>query len=535
MGADKLYGIGIDFGTDSVRASLVAYADGKVLASTSVDYPRWKQELYCESSIAQFRQHPLDYQESLLSTLENLLSPFEASVRSAVGSIGVGATGSTVAPVNEAGTPLAMLPSFMEDPAAMFHLWKDHTSSEEASAFNALAESYKEDYTRYQGRYSSEWFWAKIAHTGKKAPHIKEASTSWIELCDWIIHLLIGGDTITYRSKCAATHKALWNSDFGGLPSQEFLRAYDSYAASVGEHFTQRPQVSSAKTGNLNMTWASLLGLPEDVIIGGSSLDAHAGAVGAGIKEGTLVSVLGTSAVHMTLLPYGKETQTENLTRFAGLAEDSIIPGFWGVESGQAAFGDVLSWFSRLLSTFVEPKEEMLPRLDKLLEHSKKEHEVTALEWFNGRRYPDTSDAVRGALLSLDLSTDAASLYRALSNAILFGLKRIVQGMQKSGISIEQVRVTGGIARKSPVLMQRLSTILNLPILALMEKETCALGAAMYGAVAMGRFPDLGKAQEAMAVKEGIPYTPIEEDVAFYATRYQEYLRYGQALEPVWE
>nr|WP_319473982.1 ribulokinase [uncultured Sphaerochaeta sp.] len=535
MGAEKQYGIGVDFGTDSVRASLVAYMDGKVLASTSVEYPRWKQELYCESRIAQFRQHPLDYQESLISTLEKLLAPFDNSFRSAVGSIGVGATGSTVAPVNETGTPLAILPPFRDDPAAMFHLWKDHTSSEEASSFNTLAGLFKESYTRFQGRYSSEWFWAKIAHTGKQAPHIKEASNSWIELCDWIIHLLVGGDAITYRSKCAATHKALWNSNFGGLPSMEFLRAFDSYAASVRENYTQQPEVSTVKTGTLNKSWASLLGLPENVIIGGSSLDAHAGAVGAGIKEGTLVSVLGTSAVHMILLPFGKESQMENLTRYAGLAEDSIIPGFWGVESGQAAFGDVLSWFSRLLSTFVESKESLLPRMDKLLEHTKKEHTVTALEWLNGRRYPDTSDAVRGALLSLDLSTDAASLYGALSNAILFGLKRIVQGMQESGISIKQVRVTGGIARKSPVLMQRLSTILNLPILVLMEKETCALGAAMYGAVAMGRFPDLGRAQIVMAAKEGISYTPNREDVPFYAELYEVYLQYGQALETVWK
>ncbi len=531
MQTEKRYGIGVDFGTDSVRAALVAYDNGKVLNTASTDYPRWKQGLFCNAQTSQFRQHPLDYKESLFATLVSLVSPLGEKERNLIGSIAVGATGSTVAPVDKKGVPLALKTEFLEDPGAMFHLWKDHTATEQAQLFNDLCKKHEVDYTQYQGAYSSEWFWAKIAYTGQHNAAVKEASYTWLELCDWAIHLLTGSEKIAYRSQCASAHKALWNSKFSGLPSQDFLKTYDPYAALMAEHYECRPEACTANTGFLNANWAQQLGLPSDVVIGGSSLDAHAGAVGAGVKEGVLVSILGTSAVHMTLLPYGKEDALSALTNYGGLAEDSIVPGYWGVETGQAAFGDVLSWFARCLAPFSEDPKTILPRLDDLIVDSTVGSRLTCLEWLNGRRYPNGSDSAKGALLGLDLSTDAGAIYGSLTNSILFGLKRIVQGMQESGLNFSTLRASGGIARKSPVLMQRLSSILNLPILALSEHEMCALGAAMYGAVASKKYATLEEAQEAMAAKDGFLYEPIPKDVALFDSLYRQYEKTARTFE----
>ena len=534
MKQNKLYGIGVDFGTDSVRIALVRYDNGTVLQTASSLYSRWAKGLFCNPSLAQFRQHPSDYQESLFAALQNLLSDLSQEERDSIGFIGVGATGSTVSPVNGEGVPLALLEEFSEDPDAMFSLWKDHTATKEAQEFNTLCSRWETDYTCYQGSYSSEWFWAKIAHTGRKSPKVRKASQDWMELCDWIPLLLTGKQQITYRSQCAAAHKALWNSKFDGLPSHAFLSEFDAYAAEVHQQYTQIPQPCSANLGYICSSWASPLGLCDDVVVGGSTLDAYVGAVGAGIGPGVLVSVLGTSAVHMTVLPYAQMEDQKSLADFAGLAEDSIIPGFWGVESGQAAFGDVLSWFARCLAPFAPEKKSILPRLDEMLATSEIGKEIIALEWLNGRRYPNGSDKAEGAFVGLDLSSDAASMYGALTNSILFGLRSIVEGMQKGGLHFDSMVATGGIARKSEVLMKRLASVLNLPILALFQQETCALGAAMYGSVACGYFADLEEAQKAMASRQGVLYEPVAPDVALFDALYEKYLKVGASMEPLW-
>ncbi len=390
----KTLGIGIDFGTDSVRTALFSYENGASLGSTSCKYPRWKEGAYCDASVAQFRQHPSDYKEALLHSLQELLKTLTQEQRDSVGSIGVGATGSTVSPVNSKGEPLALSDEFSSDPDAMFYLWKDHTATLEAQQFNLLSKGWKPDYTEYQGAYSSEWFWAKIAYAGRRSEKLRAASNDWIELADWIPLLLTGDQGISYRNQCASAHKALYNSRFGGLPSKEFFLAFDLYAAQVYDQYTQKPSSSSTKVGVLDKSLASLLQLPNDVIVGGSSLDAHAGAIGAGIGPGKLVSVLGTSAVHMTVLPYDKLDIPKHLTEWCGLAEGSILPGYWGVESGQAAFGDVLSWFANCLAPFSDNPEQILPRLDEMLAKQDLGSKVVALEWLNGRRYPQATDTV---------------------------------------------------------------------------------------------------------------------------------------------
>ena len=531
----KTHGIGIDFGTDSVRVALFSYESGTMLHSTSCRYPRWKEGLYCDASTAQFRQHPADYKEALLHALGDVLGTLSQNQRNGIGSIGVGATGSTVSPVNKDGVPLALLEEFSNDPHAMFYLWKDHSATVEAQRFTSLCKMWEVDYTKYQGAYSEEWFWAKIAFAGKKSPNIRMASTDWIELSDWIPLLLTGQMGITYRNQCASAHKALYNTQFGGLPSREFLLEFDEYASQIHDAYIQTPSSSCTFVGLLDSQLATLLQLPPDVIIGGSSLDAHAGAVGANIDKGKLISVLGTSAVHMTVLPYNQIDISTELTAWCGLGQDSIIPGYWGVESGQAAFGDVLSWFANMLSPFCENPELILPRLDTMLADQEKSSEVTALEWFNGRRYPIATHTIQGALLGLNLSTDATSVYGALVDGILFGLKRILDGMKTQGLHFELMIATGGIARKSPVLIQRLSTILNLPVLVLKEQETCALGAAIYGAVASQEFSSLQEAQKAMAATEGILYHPILCEKEYFEKMFARYINFTQAIEPTYK
>jgi len=552
---ERNYVLGIDFGSDSVRAVVVDVANGVTVGSDYCEYPRWMQKKYCDPSKNMFRQHPLDYLEAFENCVKGALRDAGENAGKWVRGIGVDTTGSTPCPVNQEGTPLALLPEFAENPNAMFYLWKDHTSIEEAKEINAVFSNFGgEDYLRFQGTYASEWWWAKILHGSRAEQRVKEAAYSWVEHCDWIPAILTGNTdpNTMYRCSCAAGHKALWHSDFGGLPSMQCLSEVDPYLAYVAKHYGRGPHFSTHRVGTITREWAERLGLNEQVIIGGSSLDAHAGAVGVGVRPNVLVKVIGTSTVDM-LINKREYLRGRDLHDSCGQAEDSIVPGYVGMEASQAAFGDLFSWFRTLLMWPVqnlvgesnsltqeqkkalirEAEDTLLEALSKAAGQIQGDPGLTVIDWFNGRRYPIINETVKGGMYGLTLGTDAPELFRAILIAAVFGSRRVLDSFVSRGIQIDEIITVGGIPKKSPLVMQILADALKRPIKVSNLTQGCAQGSAMYAAVAAGFYHDLEEAQAHMNAGFMKTYTPNKENFDKYDCLYQQYLKVGRHFEEI--
>ncbi len=543
---------GVDFGSDSVRAMVVDVMTGERLAKAVSYYPRWQKKLYCDAAKSQFRQHPLDYIESFTECIKSVMEQIGPDRKNDLRSIAIDTTGSTPCPVDRNGTPLALLDEFKDNPNAMFYLWKDHTAVEEAKEINEVFSTAEIDYTMYQGIYSSEWYWAKILHGIRTDERVRQAAWSWVEHCDWFPSMLIGKtDPLNmYRGSCAAGHKALWHSHFGGLPSKSTLAKLDPYLALIAERYQSKPKPAGTCLGTITREWAEKLGVPEDTVIGGGSFDAHAGAVGAGISPGTMVKVVGTSTVDM-LIEKAEKLEGKYLRAYCGLAEDSIVPGYVGIEAGQAAFGDVYAWFSSLL---LWPVHEMLPGCheideqtrEKIIEDMSKriireieqkamaladDTDIVALDWFNGRRYPHLNENVKAAISGLNLGSTAPEIYRALVEATVFGSRRVFDSFIQNGINIERLIMVGGIAKKSPYVMQMMADVLQRPVMVSTEDQVPTLGAAIYAAVAAGFYPDVPSAQKALCEPYRANYFPNKEKSERYNEKYMRYLSLGNYVE----
>lgn len=541
------YCIGIDFGTDSVRALLVNAEDGKELALSVFEYPRWKMGKFCDPGINQFRQHPLDYIEGLEFTITELLKRFPDAANK-VCAISIDTTGSTPVAVTEDGTPLALLSEFSEDPDAMFILWKDHTAIHEADQINSLCRSWKTDYTKYSGgTYSPEWFWAKILHVMNKNQEVAKAAFSWVEHCDWISALLTGyTDPLGMkRSRCAAGHKALWHPDWDGLPSEKFLNALKPGLAELRSRLYNETYTSDHAVGTLSRDWATRLGLAESVIIGAGGFDAHFGAVGGGIKPYYLSKVIGTSTCDMLVAPV-EEIGNKLISGICGQVDGSIIPGMLGMEAGQSAFGDIYAWFRNLLLWPFEnclqdgANKDLIAKLkdDVIRELTLSASQIPAgsgkilsVDWFNGRRTPDANAHLKGAIMGLTLGTDAPKIFRSLVESTAFGSKKIIERFKEEGINIHGVIALGGVAKKSSLVMQTLADVLNVPIKVISSENACALGAAMFASVIGGIYGSVQEAQEKMASGYESEFIPQHENVLIYDKLYNKYLELGRFVE----
>lgn len=535
--------LGLDFGTDSVRV-LAIRPEGETVCEGIALYPRWREGRYSDPSAHRFRQHPLDYVDAMTAAVRAALSQMTPEQCKSVRAIGVDATGSTVCPVDKTGTPLSLADEFRENPNAMFHLWKDHTAVVEADEIDRAFSGWPGgDYTRFQGKYSSEWFWSKALRTARIDPGVRDAAWSWVELADWIPALLTGRTEpeTMYRCFCAAGHKALWHSGFGGLPARECLSALHPHLAEIATRYTGTPGMATDRVGALLPRWRDAWGLPDGVIVSGSSLDAHAGAVGAGIRPGTLVKVIGTSTVDMAVVDL-KMVEGKSLRTVCGLAEHSILPGYIGLEAGQSAFGDMFAWFRDLLmwgvrlaerdeAVLAAIQEGLLAHLDAELPDDGVPIDMTALDWFNGRRYPDNDDSLRSAITGLSLGVDAPGIYRALVFAAVNGSRAVVEGITGAGIELRDVIAVGGITHKSPYVMQRMADTLNRTVRVSASKQTCALGAAMYAAVAAGLHPDLSAAQARMGAGFSKTYRPDPARLTLIEAQYGRYLRLAGAID----
>ncbi len=533
---------GVDFGTDSVRVSVWDLAARHCLLTVARRYRRWAAGEHCRAEIQRFRQHPLDHLEALEGAFAEVADHLGSG---SVAALGIDTTGSTPAPTDRHGRPLALLPEHADDPDCMFWLWKDHTATDAARRVDTRLTAQPTDFTRLQGRYSSEWWWAKILHAAETSASVREHAVSWVEHSDWLPALLCGVADVDSmaRNSCAAGHKALVNGRLGMVP-EDVLAQLHPHLATVARGYRLPPVPAGIALGRLCPEWARRLRLSPDTVIATGSLDAHAGAVGAGIVPGTLVKVIGTSAVDLFLTSYDAVDDRDTRS-VCGIAEDSIVPGHLGAEAGQAAFGDLFAWYSRLLTwpwevvlrrdldglapperidaALDSARRELLPSLERAA--ADRDPSIVALDWINGRRYPDLDDTASAALLGLRIGHDAVDVYAALLRSAVLGARAIVDGFADFA-GIERLVLVGGVAHRSPLICQALADTLGLDVMVSTEPETCAKGAAIFAAVALGAFDSIDAAQAALCEDFRADYRPTATG---RATAERAYAAYRQA------
>lgn len=510
------YSLGIDYGTNSVRALLVDVANGNEVASSVYDYPSGTAGVILDPSDPHLaRQNPRDYIEGFFATVSEVLKGVNPGD---VLGIGVDTTGSTPIPVDSDGMPLSFSSAFSQEPAAMAWLWKDHTAYAEAAEITAKAKARNEPYlAKCGGIYSSEWFWSKILRCARTKPEVFEAAYSWVELADFVPAYITGTTTpskIT-RSICAAGHKAMFSSEWGGLPSKVFLAALDPRLASLRDRLYEAAVPSDHLAGTITQEVADKTGLSTATKVAVGAFDAHMGAVGTGARESTLVKIMGTSTCDCLAHPLGQELA--DVPGLCGIVPESVLPGHYGLEAGQSAVGDIFNWFvafsGRSHEELTQEGEKLAPGASGLL----------ALDWNNGNRTVLVDPLLSGLLIGQSLQTTSAEVYRALVEATAFGALKIIERMEAYGVPVRDVINCGGIAEKSPFVMQVYADVCNRPMKVSRSAQTCALGAAVFASVVAGAHASVEEAQAAMTgVKEHV-YHPIAENAVVYKRLYRLY------------
>ncbi len=524
----KQYAIGVDYGTNSVRALVVDIATGEEVASAVYDYPSGEAGILLDPSDPNLaRQNPADYIEGFFQSVGQAVK--EAGAKSGFSSnqvvgIGVDTTGSTPIPVDKSGKALAMLDKFKNELAAHAWLWKDHTSHAEADEITRKASEGNYPYlAKCGGTYSSEWYWSKILHCLRTAPHVAEATYSWVELADFVPAYVTGNtdpDKLE-RGICAAGHKAMYHEEWEGLPSAKFL---DSLEPGLSRfRYSTKAVASNHKAGKLTAEVAMKVGLPTGIPVAVGAFDAHMGAVGSGCGKGTLVKIMGTSTCDC--MPAPMTEKLPDVPGLCGIVPESIMPGMYGLEAGQSAVGDIFNWFVKRLTpaSYGSEAEAHVKLTEAAAKLKPGESGLVALDWNNGNRTVLVDPLLTGLLIGQTLHTTAAEVYRALVEATAFGALTIINRFEEYGVTVEQVINCGGIAEKNPLVMQIYADVCARPMKISRSAQTCALGAAIFGAVAAGAHPSVEAAQAAMTgVKETV-YEPIAANVAVYCELYKIY------------
>jgi len=530
--AQKRYSLGLDFGTNSVRALIVNVENGEAIGVAVVEYSRGEQGILEDVRNPHVaRQHPADYHESLLASAREAIEAGrdngEFSPANIIG-IGVDTTGSTPLPVDEQGTPLAFKPRFENNLNAMAWLWKDHSAVAEAEQITELAREHRPEYLkRCGGTYSSEWFFSKIWHCLNVAPDVFEAAYSWVEFCDYIPALLTGDlrpDSIK-RSVCAAGHKAMYSEEWGGLPDADFLDLLDPKIGALRERLYEQAHASDVAAGGLSEEWAQKLGLPAGIPVAVGGFDAHYGAVGAGVGEGTVVKIIGTSTCDITVA--GAREGLPHIPGVCGVVKGSVLPGYYGIEAGQSAVGDIFNWWVTEICEGGPEQHEILTEQASQLAPG--ESGLLALDWNNGNRTILVDARLSGLLIGQTLQTTRAEIYRALIEATAFGALTILDRLEEYGVRVERIVSGGGIAEKNPMLMQIYADVTGRRMELSRSEQTCALGAAIFGAVVAGEdrggYATTEQAQEAMTGTKDTCYEPIAANHEIYQELYGLYRR----------
>ncbi len=528
-----MFTLGLDFGTNSVRALVVRCADGAELGSAVVNYPSGQQGVLLDPKDHQLaRQHPGDYLAVLGKSVKAALAAAKKtrgfSADKIIG-IGVDTTGSSPIPVDAQNRPLALAPKWKKNLNAQCWLWKDHTSVREAAQITELAAHHRPHYIAKCGNtYSSEWFWSKLWHCLNVAPEVFAAAHSWVELADWIPSVLGGADSPArvVRGVCCAGHKALYSEEWGGLPDQEFLRLLDPRLADLRDRLYEKAYDATTAAGKLSYEWAEALGLRPNIRIAIGEMDVHYGAIGCGVAEGVLVKVIGTSTCDCAVVSADKTVP--DIPGICGIVQGAILPGFYGIEAGQSAVGDIFKWWvevvcggdSSLHEKFTRSAAKLKPGQSGLL----------ALDWNNGNRSLLVDPLLTGALLGQTLYTTPAEIYRALIEATAFGARAILDRIREYGVPVNRIVCAGGIAEKNPMLMQVYADITGCTMQVSGSSQACALGAAISAAVLAGAHPDFATAQQAMTSVQPKSYRPIAAHQKVYDDVYRLYRQVHDAF-----
>ena len=539
MTAQK-YSLGLDFGTNSVRALLVEVKNGRELATSVFDYPSGRAGIILDSRNPNLaRQNPADYLAGVESAVRKTLAAAKKADRrfdpGRIIGLGVDTTGSTPLPVDSAGAPLAFRKEFRRNPNAMAWLWKDHTGFAEAAEITALAAREHPEYlAKCGGTYSSEWFFSKILHCLRTDPKVFEAATSWVECCDYIPAVLVGETRPgrMKRSRCAAGHKAMFNDAWGGLPEREFLATLDPKLGELRGRLYEKTHPADVRAGGLSKDWARRLGLVEGTAVAAGAFDAHLGAVGAGVFPGKFVKIIGTSTCDICVWPGDRELP--DIPGLCGIVDGSVLPGYLGLEAGQSAVGDIFNWFVE----YLEPGGPRKGSHDELTRRAAKlrpgQSGLLALDWNNGNRTILVDQRLTGLLLGQTLHTKPEEIYRALIEATAFGALTIIRRFEEYGVRIDEVRTCGGIAEKNPLVMQVYADVTGKEMKIARSSQTCALGAAIAGAVAAGPAAgghrDFVSAQEAMTGIRPKTFKPDPARQAVYAELYPLYRKLHDAF-----
>jgi L-ribulokinase len=528
------YSIGLDYGTNSVRALIVNVANGKEVASAVWGYAHGTAGVILARDPNLARQHPEDYLVGAEKTIKAALALARKSVRGfkaeQVIGLGVDTTGSTPLPVDAAGKPLAFQKQFAKNPAAMAWLWKDHTGVAEAAEITALAAAKRPQYlAKCGGTYSSEWFFSKILRCLRTSPEVFAAAHSWVECADWIPAALTGTeapDKLTI-GVCAAGHKAMFNADWGGYPDQGFLSELDPKLGALRERLPRQAATIDKSVGGLTAEWAARTGLPAGIPVAAGAFDAHLGGVGSGIGPGTLVKIIGTSTCDMMVAPATEKLA--DIPGLCGIVNGSILPGYFGLEAGQSAVGDIFNWFVNYLQPGGKAgtHEALTADAAKL---APGESGLLALDWNNGNRTILVDQRLTGLLLGQTLYTTPAEIYRALIEATAFGALTIINRLEEYGVKVNQIVNCGGIAEKNPVVMQIYADVTGRPMKVSRSAQTCALGAAIAGAVVAGAHADVPSAQAKMTGLKPRVFKPNPKAHAVYLELYPLYRKLHDAL-----
>lgn len=510
----RKFALGLDYGTNSVRALLVDVLNGDEVATSVYEFPSGESGVLLDPNDPHLaRQNPCDYIAGFVATVRSVLIGVDAS---AVIGIGVDTTGSSPLPVNEHCVPLAMLPAWKDNLDAQCWLWKDHTSFAEAAEITEKAQGLPY-LAKCGGTYSSEWFWSKILRCARVAPDVFEAAYSWVECCDWITGYLTGcaDPKLLPRSMCAAGHKAMYADEWGGLPSEEFLNTLDPRLAALRSRLYSSAQTSDQCAGFLTEKVANEVGLSAGIPVAVGAFDAHFGAVASGIKPGTLVKIMGTSTCDCMVHPLAEPLK--DVPGLCGIVKGSILPGYYGLEAGQSAVGDIFNWVSRFTG---RSHDDLTLEAEGLLPG---ESGLLGLDWLNGNRTVLVDPLLSGMIVGLNLHTTPGAVYRAMIEATAFGALKIIERLEEYRVMVSDVVACGGIAEKSPLVMQIYADVTGRVIKTSRSGQTCALGAAIFGSVVGGAHQDVGEAQAVMTGINDRVYAPNPEAQRIYAKVYRLY------------
>ncbi|HEY8991728.1 MAG TPA: ribulokinase [Luteolibacter sp.] len=528
------YTIGIDYGSNSVRALVVRTSDGAELGVSVFNYPSGNQGIILDPADHHLaRQNPADYLLGLESTVKEALAMAVAagegfSPDQVVG-IGVDGTGSSPIPVDAHNIPLSFDGKYASNPNALCWLWKDHTSVDEAEKITQTAAATRPQYlAKIGGTYSSEWFWAKLWHCLNVDSEVFDAAFSWVELSDFVPATLAGvrDPRQIVRGVCMAGHKALYSEDWNGLPDEEFLSSLDPKLAALRSRLFDRAHDASVPAGKLCAEWAAKLGLKEGIAIAIGEMDVHYGAIGCGVDEGTLVKVIGTSTCDCAVV--SAEKSVADIPGICGIVKGAILPGFFGIEAGQSAVGDIFKWWvegvcqgdGALHAKLTEEAAALKPGQSGLL----------ALDWNNGNRTILVDQRLTGLLLGQTLHTSRSEIYRALIEATAFGARAIIERIREYGVPVNRIVCSGGIAEKNPMLMQIYADVTGCEMRVARSSQACALGGAVGASVVAGVHPDFATAQAAMTGLKDVVFRPQAAGQALYEELYGLYSKLHDAF-----